>query len=85
MHVSADQLAAGGGLPAGYGDAPIYTWVTLAYSDPGGSARTVSVLRWTALAALGVPGMRLELPSQVTRLNFEIYNANGFKSGSLPV
>lgn len=81
--VTATQLITEGGLPAGFADPRVYTWVTFSYLEANGQARTLSVMRWTAFAALGAAGLRFELPAQVSRLQYEVYNANGTKSGSL--
>jgi hypothetical protein len=84
VQVTAAKVMAEGGLPLGYEDPRVYTWVTFSYTDAAGQARTLSVMRWTALAALGTSGLRFELPSQVSRLQYQVYNANGSKSGSFP-
>lgn len=85
VRVSADALTVGGPMPAGYADPAVYTWVALYYVDGSGVARTLAVLSWNALARMGSTGLRLELPSEVAALGFDVYNANGAKSGSVTI
>lgn len=81
--VKPDAVLAGGGMPAGYADPLVYTWITFSYLDATGIARTLAVLRWTAFEQTGAQGLRLELPSEAAGLRFVIYNVNGSKSGSV--
>ena len=81
--VTADTVLSSGGMPAGYDNQQVYTWVNFFYVDNDGVARTLAVIRWSVLASLGTQGLRLELPSAAGSLQFTVYNANGSKSGSV--
>jgi hypothetical protein len=81
--VTADALLAGGPMPAGYDSPQVHTWVNFFYTDGDGVARTLAIVRWSVLASLGTQGMRLELPSAASSLQYDVYNANGSRSGSL--
>jgi hypothetical protein len=83
VNVMPDAVMAGGGMPAGYADPLVYTWVTFSYLDATGVARTLAVVRWTAFAQLGAQGLRIDLPSEAAGLRFAVYNVNGAKSGSV--
>jgi hypothetical protein len=83
VKVKPDAVMAGGGMPAGYADPLVYTWVTFSYLDATGVARTLAVLGWTAFAQLGAQGLRVDLPSEAAALRFAVYNVNGAKSGSV--
>lgn len=82
--IDAQALLAAASMPAGYADENVYTWVNLNYTDPTGQSRTLALIRWSALARAGAAGIRVEVPTDVDAILFDVYNANGNTSGKIP-